>query len=465
MNKLFPVLFGVGLVLATDLALAQTSPASQAIIRYDSIHHPVVGNQVMVVSQRQIASDIGRDILAQGGNAVDAGVAVGFALEVVLPRAGNIGGGGFMLIHLKDENKTIAIDYRDRAPAAAHKDLFLDESGDIDPDLERFSHRAVGVPGTVAGLTHALDHYGTLSLAQVLAPSIELAEQGFVMDYDTASAIGLRLNILTRYPGTKDKLFKPDGSAYEPGELFVQPKLAQTLRRIADNGRQGFYQGSVANQLVAEMKANNGLITHDDLKTYQPTERKVLQTSYRGYDIISMPPPSSGGVHLLQMLNVLEHFDLKAMGLGSAQSLHVMAEAMKLAYADQANDSELMQHLEEIVEYAIPKMQNTLEVGKELYEEVSTEMSLEPIGIMPLYQDEGYLIMQLGSGKRADVYEYRINKFVTSGEGFRGIYLNFLHSVRRGIGDTFEQIKLRLIKAYQKLPNPATYLLHAQRPY
>ena len=317
-------------------ALAQTSTTpAQAIIRYDSIHHPVVAQKGMVVSQRQIASDIGRQILAQGGNAVDAGVAVGYALAVLLPRAGNIGGGGFMLIHLAESQKTIAIDYRERAPAAAHQDLFLDSKGDVDPQLERFSHLAVGVPGTVAGLSHALEKYGTLPLAQVMAPAIELAERGFVMDYDTASAIALRVDHLKRHPATANKLFKA-GAPYEPGDVFKQPILAKTLKTISDLGPKGFYEGKVANQLIAEMQANQGIMTHADLKAYQPTERPVLKSTYRSYDVVSMPPPSSGGVHLLQMLNVLEHFDLKQMGIGSAESLHVLAETMKLAYADRS---------------------------------------------------------------------------------------------------------------------------------
>lgn len=329
----------LGLLLCTCTVAAQQAtnrPPPGPILRYDAIHHPVVGTQGMVASQRATASDIGADILRQGGNAVDAAVAVGFVLAVNLPRAGNLGGGGFMLIHLAETGRTVAIDYRERAPARAHRDIFLDAEGNVDQQKARFSHLSAGVPGTVAGLLHALDNYGTLDRATVMAPAVRMAEQGLVVDYDLASVLARRSETLQRHAASRAKFFKRDGSAYRPGDRWVQPALARTLRRIAEHGRQGFYEGETAEMIVAEMAANDGLITREDLRKYQPVERDPLVGTYRGHSIVTMPPPSSGGVHLIQMLNVLEHFPLRRFGMNSAATLHHMTEAMKLAYADRS---------------------------------------------------------------------------------------------------------------------------------
>ena len=230
-------------------AQAPAAKLPQSIIRYESVHHPIVGRHGMVASQRALASAAGAEMLAQGGNAVDAAVAVGFALSVVLPRAGNIGGGGFMLIHLSEGQRNIAIDYREKAPAGAHAAMFLDAQGNVDQHLERFSHRAVGVPGTVAGLTHALERYGTMSLNQVLQPAIRLAEEGFPADDDMVSAMAQRLTKLRRYEATRQAFFQPDGSLLKVGEPFVQAELATTLKRIAEGGKQAFYQGVIAEQI------------------------------------------------------------------------------------------------------------------------------------------------------------------------------------------------------------------------
>lgn len=309
---------------------------TNAIIRYDAIHHPVLATGGMVSSQRQLASEIGADILRRGGNAVDAAVATGIALAVVLPRAGNLGGGGFMLVHLADKNRTIAIDYREQAPAAARRDMFLDADGNVDTQRERFSHMASGVPGTVAGLAHALRQYGTMSWADVIKPSIRLAEKGFKVSYDLSENLKSRQAWLTSNPATAKAYYKSGGRLYKPGEIFRQPDLARTLRQLAKKGPEAFYTGRIARKIATEMQANGGLITLADLAAYRPAERQVLATTYRGYDIAAMPPSSSGGVAVIQMLNMLEHFDLKTMGAGSAAATHLLAEVMKPAYADRS---------------------------------------------------------------------------------------------------------------------------------
>lgn len=311
---------------------AQDAP----IINFDTIHQPVVARHGMVATQEAVASQVGANILKQGGNAVDAAVAVGFALAVTLPRAGNIGGGGFMLVHLAAQNKTIAIDYREMAPAAAGPNLFLDAKGDVDIEKARFSHLSSGVPGTVAGLTLALRKYGTMSLKQVMAPAIRLAEQGFVITDDYARTLNERGSRMQRNAASRAAFFKKDGSSYAVGETFRQKDLAQSLRLIQRDGEKAFYQGAIGQRIADEMAKNGGLITMQDLKNYKAIEREPIKGAYRGYDILTMPPPSSGGVHIIQLLNILGHFPVGDWGAGSAKTIHVMAEAMKLAYADRS---------------------------------------------------------------------------------------------------------------------------------
>ncbi len=319
-------------------AAAQAAEARLAppILRYDSLVHPVSGADGMVVSQRRLASEIGAEILADGGNAVDAAVAVGFALAVTLPRAGNLGGGGFMIVHSADGVTSTAIDFREMAPAAAHRDVYLTRDGEVDRDSIRSSHRAAGVPGTVAGLIHALDNYGSLPLARVIEPAHELAAQGFALDYDTVSAIVTRQQRLRRQSYAESLFFRPDKTPYAPGESLRQPDLARSLREIADRGADAFYRGRIARLIVAEMERAGGWITLEDLDNYKAVEREPVRGSYKGFEIVSMPPPSSGGVHLVQILNVLERFPLDDYGHNSAATLHVMAEAMKYAYADRS---------------------------------------------------------------------------------------------------------------------------------
>ena len=292
----------------------------------------------MVVAQEKIGARIGADILRQGGNAVDAAVATGFALAVTYPRAGNIGGGGFMIIHSAERREDVAIDYRETAPAAATRDMFLGADGKPDIAKSRDSALSIGVPGTVAGLTLALEKYGSgqFTLADLLKPAIELARDGFVIADDMADTLPGAARRLSRWPAAAKIFSRADGSSLREGDTLVQADLATTLAAIAAQGRQGFYQGPVAEKLAAGVRDAGGIMTADDLKSYQPVIRAPVRGSYRGFEIISMPPPSSGGVVLLETLNILEGFPLPDMKQGTAPSLHVMIEAMKRAYADRA---------------------------------------------------------------------------------------------------------------------------------
>jgi len=320
------------------LVLSSFSLASEkAIIDPSARFHPLVSDRGMVVSQEMLASQVGADILARGGNAVDAAVATGFALAVTLPRAGNLGGGGFMLVHLAAENKTVAIDYREMAPASASRDMFLDAEGDVDNKKARYSMQSSGVPGTVAGLLHALDSYGTMSLKQVLQPAIELAANGFKVSMDLSSSLQARQETMHKNPASREYFYKADGAGYEYGETLVQKHLAATLQRIAKKGRSGFYQGKTAQLIVAEMQRSGGLISHKDLTSYRVIERTPVCGDYRGNSVCAMPPPSSGGVHMLQMLNILEGWDLASLGHNSAAYIHRLVESMRRAYADRSS--------------------------------------------------------------------------------------------------------------------------------
>ncbi|MCH9008225.1 gamma-glutamyltransferase [candidate division KSB1 bacterium] len=296
---------------------------------------PVYAKHGMVVSTERLASAVGVQILKQGGNAVDAAVATGFALAVVQPAAGNIGGGGFMLIRLAD-GTTAGIDYREKAPAAAHETMYLDEEGNLIDDLNHHSYLAVGVPGTVAGLTLALEKYGTMKLADVMAPAIRLAESGFEVPYSLGRDLKTLEKRLKKYPASEKKFFKPDGTHYQPGDIFVQPDLAATLRRISKHGREGFYKGKTAELIESDMKANGGLITRQDLADYQAVVRRPIRTTYRGYEVLGMPPPSSGGITVALMLNILEEYDLSQPGHNSAAYVHIVVEAMRRAFAARA---------------------------------------------------------------------------------------------------------------------------------
>ena len=288
-----------------------------------------------IASRSPLASEVGAEVLRRGGNAVDAAVATGFALAVTWPSAGNLGGGGFMVIRMADG--TIAVnDHREKAPGAATRDLYLDENGQVIEGLSTDSHLAVGVPGSVDGLLAALEKYGTMSREQVVQPAIELAAKGFALPRDLAKGLAGRREQFARYPGSRAAFARPDGSPYETGDVFRQPDLAASLERIKREGRAGFYEGAVADLIVAEMRRGGGLITHEDLASYRSVWRAPVTGSYRGHKIISMPPPSSGGVLLVQMLNMLEPYDIGGMGFGSATVVHHMIEAERRAYADRA---------------------------------------------------------------------------------------------------------------------------------
>jgi gamma-glutamyltranspeptidase/glutathione hydrolase len=308
------------------------SPPDLSTVRASPAEHG------MVVAQERLAAQVGADILRQGGNAVDAAVATGFALAVTYPRAGNIGGGGFMVIHSAGRNEDVAIDYRETAPAAITRDIFLGPDSKPDSDKSRNSALGIGVPGTVAGLTLALEKYGSgrFTLAQILKPAIELARDGFVVTDDMADTLSDMYRRMARWPNSAKAFSREDGIQLQEGDRLIQADLAATLSGIAEQGPRGFYQGPVAERLAKAISDAGGIMTADDLKSYEAVIRKPVRGNYRGYDIVSMPLPSSGGTVLLQSLNILEGFPMADMKQGSTPSLHVMIEAMKRAYADRA---------------------------------------------------------------------------------------------------------------------------------
>ncbi|HIB10177.1 MAG TPA: gamma-glutamyltransferase [Gemmatimonadetes bacterium] len=294
---------------------------------------PVRSRSGMVSSQQWIASQVGADVLSSGGNAVDAAIATGFALAVTHPTAGNIGGGGFMVIRFPDGQST-AIDFREKAPLTSHPEMWLDETGEYSSDLHHRSHKAVGVPGTVAGFDKAHRLYGAASWVDLVQPAIDLAGEGFELSEALAGSIE-RFVGGSPYEATVSA-FSRGGVPYQAGQTWDQPDLARSLERIRDHRRDGFYRGETASLIAEEMRRGGGLITLEDLARYQARERATIEGTYRGYDIISMPPPSSGGVAIVTMLNILEAYDLAAMGHNSAAYIHHLAEAMRRAYRDRA---------------------------------------------------------------------------------------------------------------------------------
>lgn len=319
--------------IAAPLA-AQNSPIYSLKDRFQ----PETAQNGMVASQEAVASRVGVDILKKGGNAVDAAIATGFALAVTLPRAGNLGGGGFMMIHLADSGDTKALDYREMAPAAAFKDMFLGEDGEPDNQKSRFSGLAVGVPGTVAGFAEAFEKHGSgkLTWAELVAPAIGLAENGIEVTPDLAASLTASAKRLLQDPATAAIFYKTGGLPFVPGETLKQTDLAATLKLIADKGAAGFYTGEVAEKIAQKVTASGGGMTTEDMAGYKPVWRDPVVGSYHGYEIASMPPPSSGGVHIVQILNMLQGYPLAEYGPNSADSIHVMAETMRRAYADRS---------------------------------------------------------------------------------------------------------------------------------
>nr|WP_292986970.1 gamma-glutamyltransferase [Pantoea sp.] len=321
-------------VAGANAAPVQAPPVSYGV---DSdTFHPVKAQHGMVASVDAMATQVGVEILRQGGNAVDAAVAVGFALAVTHPQAGNLGGGGFMLLRTASGRAT-AIDFREMAPGHASRDMFLDKQGNADSKLSLTSHLASGTPGTVAGLALAAQKYGTLPLSTLLAPAIKLARDGIPVN--DALADDLKTygkEVLVTHPNSKAIFYKPDGTPWQKGDRLVQKNLAHSLQLIARQGPDAFYKGEIADEIAGEMAQHGGLINKADLAAYRAVERKPVSGTYRGYEVFSMPPPSSGGIHIVQILNILENFDLAKMGFGSADAMQVMAEAEKYAYADRS---------------------------------------------------------------------------------------------------------------------------------
>ena len=308
---------------------------AQAVTNFGTINHPSLSKKGMVSTQDRLAAQVGANILARGGNAVDAAVATGFALAVTHPQAGNLGGGGFMLVYLADEKKTIALDFREMAPALATRDMFLNAQGDVDNEIAQYSRASAGVPGTVMGLLEALDTYGTMTRRQVMGPAIRLANEGFIASHT-----------LERQLKSAQKRFAADQSSIDyfghvkAGQIWKQADLAKTLRRILNDGAAGFYAGETAGLIANEMQMGagqaRGLITVEDLANYKTVTREPVIGTYRGYKIAAMSPPSSGGVHVVQMLNILEGYNLRADGHNSAAYLHKLIESMRRAYADRS---------------------------------------------------------------------------------------------------------------------------------
>jgi gamma-glutamyltranspeptidase/glutathione hydrolase len=323
-------------LLAAWLAPVRSQGPPLPVYDGDAIHHPAVGRQGMVVSQDAHATRVGHEVLLAGGNAFDAAVAVGFALAVTLPQAGNLGGGGFFLAHLAEPDQTVAYDFREVAPALVTPDLFLDASGAPSPEKTPATWLGVGVPGSVAGLLEVLNAHGTWPCERTIAPAVRLARDGFEVGEDLAASLAYYQGLLCEDDAAAAAVpLGEDGRAPLPGERLVQADLATTLERVAESGRDGFYRGPTAEAIVAAMEANGGLVRHGDLQGYRVVVREPLEVTYRGFQVRTMPPPSAGGVIVAQVLNGLESFDLAAMGAGSAAAVHTLAELEKRAFADR----------------------------------------------------------------------------------------------------------------------------------
>lgn len=307
---------------------------------------PVRSSNGMVVSASKLASDVGAEILRKGGNAIDAAVATGFALAVTHPTAGNLGGGGFMVIHLEN-GKNTTIDFREKAPAGTHKNIYLDKDGNYDPVLSTKGYTSSGVPGSVEGLLFALEKYGTMSLGEVIQPAISLAKNGFPIEYRFAESLGSNLEIFNHYPSTA-AIFTNKGQKFNEGDTLFQTDLAATLEMIKLHGRKGFYEGKIAGLIAEQSLSGGGYIAIEDLKEYRCVERVPIHGFYKGYEIISMGPPSSGGIAVVQTLNVMERFNFSEADWNSSEYIHTLVEILKRVYADRA------EHLGDIDFYPVP---------------------------------------------------------------------------------------------------------------
>ena len=308
--------------------------ANLPVLNKESITHPVVGLEGMVVTQHYLASEVGEAILNKGGNAYDATIAVAFALAVVLPRAGNIGGGGFTVLYNSSDESFQSLDYREKAPLAASKNMYLDINGEVISNLSTLGYKAIAVPGTVDGMWELHKRYGSMDWKELILPSIKLAKEGFKVSPLMADTLNRNYKSLSKFTETKKIFFQENPVKFN--SLLIQKDLAKTLEKISNNGRNGFYKGDVARKIVADMKRNDGLITLDDLENYKSKWRKPLIRKYKNFEVITMPPPSSGGLHLIQMLNILENFNLKSMKHNSPSYVLLLNEVMKYAYADRS---------------------------------------------------------------------------------------------------------------------------------
>lgn len=341
---------------------------------YPSVRNTADG---LVLSTSDLADDIGQRVLEDGGNAVDAAVAVGYALAVTHPSAGNIGGGGFAIIHMAD-GTDMALDFREKAPAGATRDMYLNDNGDVIPDASIVGYQAAGVPGTVAGMSAMLEKYGTKPLPELIAPAIKLADKGFVISHHEAVKMREDGDLFRKFTSTQKYFLKSDGNTYQEGELFVQKDLANTLKAIAKNGKAGFYEGAVAELIAKDMASNGGLITKEDLANYTAVWREPVKGDYRGYGIISMCPPSSGGTHIVQILNIMENADINAMGPGSADKIHLMAEAMRYAYADRS----LYLGDPDFIDVPVAEL-TSKEYAKKIYDKIDKQKAVPSSSVRP----------------------------------------------------------------------------------
>ena len=329
------VVGAIGLVTATAVACAPVATTTVADGPMVDVGRLAIGAEAAVVSVDGHATQVGIDVMRAGGNAIDAAIAVGFALAVTHPQAGNIGGGGFMVLHLADENRYTTLDFREMAPGASDPQMYLGEDGRPVRGLNYVGWQAPGVPGTVAGFAKAHAQWGKLSWARLLRPAIRLAEEGFLVNPYLAASFARVAQTFQRFDGSA-AAFLRDGRPYQAGDMLVQPDLAWSLRQIAEHGPSAFYEGEIADRIVAAMEANDGLITKEDLAAYVAHEREPIRGTYRGYEVISMPPPSSGGTILVEMLNMLETFDFTGLEPESPEVVHLLAETMRQAYLDRA---------------------------------------------------------------------------------------------------------------------------------
>ena len=358
-----------------------------AVLRYDDLQHPELGSHGMVAAQNRLSAEAGASILEAGGNAIDAAIATGFSLAVTLPRAGNLGGGGFMLIHNATTGEDIAVDYREMAPQSATRDMYLDKNGNVDTNLSRFSHLAAGVPGTVSGFFAVHKRFGKLEWSVLLQPAIDQARNGVVITHHQAEFLKKRKSRLCKNDAACAYFYKPDGTAYKAGELFIQKDLAKSLQLIADNGPDAFYKGEIAQLIIDEMERHGGLIDAASLSAYKPMFREVVEGTYRGFRVVSMPPPSSGGVHILQMLNILENFPVRDLGAGSADNIHLLTEVSRYAFADRSKHLGDPDHYDVPIEWLIGKT-----YGEQLAKLIDLKKAKDSNdvlpGVIPIYESE-----------------------------------------------------------------------------